>query len=113
MRKPRRRWFSYSLRTFFVLLTMFGVWLGVQVKWIRDRREFVRKHAFVLEVREVDVFEGGVDAPWSIRILGEPGHGLIWVWEDFQNFKNIERQARGLFPEASVERRTDAIEPKS
>ena len=26
---PRRRWFSYSLRTFFVVVTIFGVWLGV------------------------------------------------------------------------------------
>ena len=29
--KPNRRWLQYSLRTFFVLLTVFGVWLGVVV----------------------------------------------------------------------------------
>src|SRR5437762_3184379 len=34
---PRRRWFSYSLRTLFVLVTLFCVGLGVQVKWNRDR----------------------------------------------------------------------------
>ena len=38
-KKPRRRWFRFSLRTFFILITIFGVWLGVQAKWVRDRRE--------------------------------------------------------------------------
>ncbi len=28
-KKPGRRWFSFSLRTFFILLTIFCVWLGV------------------------------------------------------------------------------------
>src|SRR5713101_1137558 len=37
--KPRRRWFRFSLRTLFVLLTLFCVWLGVQVKWIQDRHK--------------------------------------------------------------------------
>ena len=37
--KPRRNLFRFSLRTLFVLLTLFGVWLGMQVKWVRDRRE--------------------------------------------------------------------------
>jgi len=34
-----RRWFRYSLRTLFVLVTVFCIWLGVQVKWIGDRHE--------------------------------------------------------------------------
>jgi hypothetical protein len=25
---PKRRWFAYSLRTLFVVVTAFGVWLG-------------------------------------------------------------------------------------
>jgi hypothetical protein len=25
---PKRRWFKYSLRTLFVVVTAFGVWLG-------------------------------------------------------------------------------------
>ena len=40
--KPRR-WFRISLRTFFVLVTLFGVWLGVQLKWIKDRSEARRQ----------------------------------------------------------------------
>ncbi len=40
--KPRpARWatWRFSLRAFFVLLTLFCVWLGVHVKWIEDRHE--------------------------------------------------------------------------
>jgi len=36
-RETPRRWFRFSLRTLFVVLTILGVWLGVQVKWIKDR----------------------------------------------------------------------------
>jgi hypothetical protein len=25
---PKRRWFAFSLRTLFVLVTVFGIWLG-------------------------------------------------------------------------------------
>ena len=44
--KPRRRWLQYSLRTFFVLLTVLCVWLGwltykaneqrKAVEWVRE-----------------------------------------------------------------------------
>ena len=49
--KPRRRWFRFSLRTLFVLLTLFGIWLGIQVKWVRDRqaaRLWVHEHGFII-----------------------------------------------------------------
>ena len=45
--KALRR-FQFSLRTFLVLLTFLGValgWLGVQVKWIRDRHEALGKYS--------------------------------------------------------------------
>jgi len=31
---PRRRWFRYSLRTLFVMVTVLGVWLGIQVLFV-------------------------------------------------------------------------------
>jgi hypothetical protein len=34
-----RRWFQFSLRTVFILMTILGIWLGIQVKWLRDRQE--------------------------------------------------------------------------
>ena len=36
--KPKRSWFSFSLRTMFVLVTIFGVWLGWQRKFVRERK---------------------------------------------------------------------------
>ena len=39
--KPRRRWFQFSLRTLFVLLTVLCVWLAVTVNRARKQREAV------------------------------------------------------------------------
>ncbi len=36
--KCERRWFRFSLRTMFVLVTLLGVWLGWQMKIVRDRQ---------------------------------------------------------------------------
>lgn len=35
---PHRRWFRFGLRTMFVVLTVFSLWLGWQAKIVRDRR---------------------------------------------------------------------------
>jgi hypothetical protein len=40
--KPRRRWFSYSLRTLFVVLTVLCVWLGVETNRVRNQRYLVQ-----------------------------------------------------------------------
>ncbi|HEY2881103.1 MAG TPA: hypothetical protein VGJ15_01690, partial [Pirellulales bacterium] len=39
--KPRCRWLRFSLRTFFVLLTIFGVWLGIKINAARRQHEAV------------------------------------------------------------------------
>ena len=41
MNAPRRRWFSFSLRTLFVVVTIAAIaggWVMYQVSWIRQRR---------------------------------------------------------------------------
>ena len=97
----RRRSLRFSLRTAFVLLTLSGIWLGVQVKWIRDRREVLGEHDYGL------VFAGvpHKHAPWSIRILGEPGYGLVRAHTDPSNTdednRRIERELKRLYPEAA------------
>ncbi len=99
--RPRRRWFSYSLRTGFVLMTIFGVWLGVQVKWIRDRHESLKWSQVQVETTSrsgVPVF-----APWQIRLLGESGVAAVAVEakkeEDFSRASDVKR----LFPEATFQ----------
>jgi hypothetical protein len=37
MTAPNRRWFQWSLRTLFVVVTVFGCWLGYEFNWIRQR----------------------------------------------------------------------------
>src|SRR5262245_55242507 len=36
---PPRRWFSFSLRTLFVVVTVLGCWLGWQLREMRERAE--------------------------------------------------------------------------
>lgn len=99
MEKPRRRWFTFSLRTFFVLLTVFGVWLGVQLKWIRDRHEAADRFGFYLLDEAA--------APWSLRIFAERGYEAIGVLVDDPDHptadeQRIKRELEQLFPEADV-----------
>ena len=78
--KPRRRWLQYSLRTFFVLLTVACVWLGVvvhraheqerAVEWVRDLEEVVY---YDYEIDEDGHFIVDASAPgpkWLVDLLG-------------------------------------------
>ncbi len=58
--KPRRRFWQYSLRTFFALVTMFCVWLGWTVHRANEQRTAVQ---------------------WVRKMGG-------WVWYDYQLDKN-------------------------
>src|SRR5690349_11669634 len=37
--KPKRRWFRFSLRTLLIVVTIFGVWLGIVANRARTQRE--------------------------------------------------------------------------
>src|ERR1051325_1994022 len=96
-RLESRRWFRFGLRTLFMLVTILGVWLGVQVKWIRGRHEAIAHHKLLngeivryakwpvhsnlIFIRPAEVAK----APWSIRILGETGINTIFVNEEKQD----------------------------
>ena len=46
--KRRCRWFQFSLRTLLILVTGLRLWIGWQLKWIRDRHvaiEWVERQA--------------------------------------------------------------------
>ena len=99
---PRRRWFRFSLRTLLVMVTVFGAWFGVQVKWIRDRHEWLKNHPQVIIWADN---RGGpnelVPAPWSLRILGEPG--IRKLYPGYRASRADFEQAKALFPEAQLE----------
>ena len=90
--KPRRS-FRFSIRTLFLVLTVFGIWLGVQVKWIKDRRDFLRGNVRFSA-------PGTALAPWAIRVLGEPGYAQVWIGPYDPDVDQSQAKARKLFPEA-------------
>lgn len=123
---PRR--LHFSLRTLFVVMTILGVllgWLGVQLKWIHDRREALRwivdyrARAVAAESRNlVPPRKGEIvsppdkKAPWSLRILGEGGVERLEVYQDWLNedARYSLDELSSLFPEAKVESRTNRHE---
>ncbi len=114
-----RRWFRFVLLTGFVLLTMFCIWLGVQAKWIHDRHKALESNIGLQGRLAGGAMTHGhyiayykrlkCDAPWSIRILGEPGMGTVFVGQLRESNhvfspvdKNEVARLKALFPEADV-----------
>jgi len=100
---PPRRRFRFSLRTLFVLVTVLSVWLGVQMKWIRDRHTALREaRPFVrFSPHTSGMFQVEHAAPWSIRIFGEQPVNTILVHAGGGNDYS-EDELKRLFPEARV-----------
>ena len=125
---PRRRWFRYSLRTLFVVLTVFCVWLGVQVKWIRDRREareWIEAQGGALleeEGRAVTIEDVGYGssrtigmskvsdparmAPLSIRLFGAKSVLYIYLPQSAGASNDKRSELKGLFPESEIRETT-------
>ena len=73
--KPKRRWFRFSLRTLFVLVTIAGLaagWVLHQLNWLEQRREFT-KHGFP----GFGQYEN--PSPWPLSLLGEQGYTWVGV----------------------------------
>ena len=93
--KPKRRWFRFSLRTLFVVVTIVGVaacWVTYQLNWIRQR------HAFLNSSDVLSEAPGFSNEPaiWPLSWFGEPAPR-----KHFVPFAKIER-AQQLFPEAPI-----------
>ena len=44
---PKRRWFQFSLKSLFVVITLFGMWLGWQLYWFKTRRDWLEAKNYV------------------------------------------------------------------
>jgi hypothetical protein len=124
---PRR--FYFNLRTLFVVVTMLGVllgWLGVQLKWIQERRAALqwivdyRARQMAAETGNIVAPERGVivsnartKAPWSLRMLGEGGVERLDVYQNWlkPDSPYSINELRSLFPEAEVKAVADRGEP--
>src|SRR5689334_11859911 len=84
---PSRPWLRFRLRMLFLMMLVLAIplgWIGVQLRWIRDLKEFIaetvaRCEAVRTSEGEIDRYQirpyvnDSTDAPWSIRIFGEEG----------------------------------------
>ena len=113
----RRRWFQFSVGTLLLLVTVFAVWLGWELKFIRDRQAWLRENAVLVdpEMRPDDVFPGGsyvimpplrlppryeASIPTWRKWLGD--EAVPWIIEG-EDWTDIDRaRAVRLFPEAKL-----------
>ena len=90
--KPKRRWFRFSLRTLFVLVTIVGVaagWTARQLNWIRERHDFLNRHPQVYG-------EPDRKGPWPLRLFGEKTYSVLTVPS------SAAHAAKRLFPESQI-----------
>ncbi len=94
---------KFSLRTLFVVLTIFCLWIGYHLNWIRERhdaREFLREFGVIWLATGDEA-----PAPWRLRMLGEPGVSFFAVGFPGSSGTQFDRKQkifefRRLFPEA-------------
>ena len=90
MTAPKRRWPQFSLRTLFVVVTVFGCWLGYQLNWIQQRKGFRIKH--MVERQKYYPEENSTwewvehafpdkEAPFPLSYFGEVGEVEIAILE--------------------------------
>jgi hypothetical protein len=114
---PKRRWFRFSLRTLFVVVTISGIalgWVAYQLNWIRQRRELVHR----TDIEALMWADGDYPtAPGLMWLFGEQGYDIIEIIVDLPIDPTIDvppdrertetetallERARSLFPEAEV-----------
>lgn len=103
------RWLRFSLRGMFVVITLFGIWLGFQVNWMRQRQEarrWIEQHEFGdwsrVDPKDVVPTRPAADAPWILRLQGETRLAYIHLDKSKLSENDISRidSLPSLFPEA-------------
>ena len=101
--KPRRRWFRFGLRTMFVVLTVFGVWLGWQVNIVQKRknlRPWIEEHQ-VMPSTLIGIHIPHPQLSWVRSALGDESMPwLITFPRDVD--KEKLREVKHWFPEAAI-----------
>lgn len=100
-----RRWFKFSLRSLFLFVTVFGIWLGWQPHIVRERHNWIRiirergGNCTVYEDRYAPAITP-MEMPWCRRLLGDRPMVYIMLYPDCP----AEDRARveAAFPEASI-----------
>lgn len=109
--KPRR-WFRFSLRTMFVLMTVLCAWMAYHLNWIRQRRETMewlnlleQKHGLLGTACGLQG-DARPNLPLSLRILGEKEESMIWIclpdYLDESESQKWFNKVQRLFPESHL-----------
>jgi hypothetical protein len=113
----RRRWFSFSLRTLFVVVTVFACWLGWNVCVVRNRqslcREIVAEHkardGMMLNFQHGRMFvwreEHLQHRPKTVPELSRIRRWLgdrTYVWPILRNTESDALITMAAFPEADI-----------
>jgi hypothetical protein len=100
---PHARWFRFSLRTTFMVMTLAALlpWLAVNGYWIHERNVLLNTKTLPLK--------GERRAPWPLWVIGVRGFAHIDAKVPPENVAAIQEAARvgkihyqRVFPEADV-----------
>lgn len=122
--KPQRRWFSFSLRTMFLLVTALCCWLAWESSVVRGRQALLRElrsrpgiQITLAEARAMQLPPGTVPPPAARvslvrRWLGDQAIQEISYARGYHNLSpaDLKRIAR-TFPEAELREHELALEP--
>jgi hypothetical protein len=105
----RRRWLpQFSLRTFFIVVTVLAIWLGYAIPRIQQRHRFLSQPDLICEFNDTppttlnkNHTRFPVFAPWELMLLGERGVVSVWLPRKIWSPEN-EAAAVRLFPEAML-----------
>ncbi len=114
---PARRWRRAIVRLAVVVAAVVGIWIGGQVRWIGQRREFVSRHESLAQEADQGRLGQAVTrghstrpverwstADFSLRLWGEPPRTMLrlilFVDDPDDPLADVKR-AEQLFPEAA------------
>jgi hypothetical protein len=112
--KPKRRWFRFSLRTLFLLVTIIGVGYGIFL-FQRDARLVIQRRQFIAELKAFKKTRNVFDVKAELsplknpdrtlspvrRFLNDHCYSIIRLPRSYQ--QTLVTQAVSLFPEAQIE----------
>ena len=105
--KPKRRWYQYSLRTLFIIVTFFGIGFGLiggQALIVRERKAMLDEiqlggGRWMDRPAAVSVLPDDWALPWYRRLLGDNVIRAIFLPK---SLRQRHASVQEIFPEAMV-----------